>query len=133
MPIGTRIRKRREEKKLSQGDLEERTGLLRCYISRVENGHTVPSLATLEKFALGLEVPLYLLVYDGGEPPPVLPHLSKRQSMEELDTDQESKEEMRFFEKLHRLVSRTDKKHRRLLLSVAQEFASLSLKVPSSQ
>ena len=104
MPIGTRIRKRREEKKLSQGDLEERTGLLRCYISRVENGHTVPSLATLEKFALGLEVPLYLLVYDGDEPP-VLPHLSKRQSMEELDTDQESKEEMRFFEKLHRLVS----------------------------
>ena len=132
MPIGTRIRKRREEKKLSQGDLEERTGLLRCYISRVENGHTVPSLATLEKFALGLEVPPYLLVYDGDEPP-VLPHLSKRQSMEELDTDQESKEEMRFFEKLHRLVSRTDKKHRRLLLSVAQEFASLSLKVPSSQ
>ena len=132
MPIGTRIRKRREEKKLSQGDLEERTGLLRCYISRVENGHTVPSLATLEKFALGLEVPLYLLVYDGDEPP-VLPHLSKRQSMEELDTDQESKEEMRFFEKLHRLVSRTDKKHRRLLLSVAQEFASLSLKVPSLQ
>jgi len=132
MPIGTRIRKRREEKKLSQGDLEERTGLLRCYISRVENGHTVPSLATLEKFALGLEVPLYLLVYDGDEPP-VLPHLSKRQSMEELDTDQESKEEMRFFEKLHRLVSRTDKKHRRLLLSVAQEFASLSLKAPSLQ
>ena len=132
MPIGTRIRKRREEKKLSQGDLEERTGLLRCYISRVENGHTVPSLPTLDKFASGLEVPPYLLVYDGDEPP-VLPHLSKRQSMEELDTDQESKEEMRFFEKLHRLVSRTDKKHRRLLLSVAQEFASLSLKVPSLQ
>ena len=132
MPIGTRIRKRREEKKLSQGDLEERTGLLRCYISRVENGHTVPSLATLEKFALGLEVPLYLLVYDGDEPP-VLPHLSKRQSTEELDMDQESKQDMRFFEKLHRLISRTDKKHRRLLLSVAQEFASLSPNVPSLQ
>ena len=132
MPIGTRIRKRREEKKLSQGDLEERTGLLRCYISRVENGHTVPSLRTLDKFALGLEVPPYLLVYDGGEPP-VLPHLTKRQSLEELTTGQESKDEMRFFEKLHRLISRTDKKHRRLLLSVAQEFASLSLKVPSLQ
>jgi len=132
MSIGTRIRKTREEKKLSQGDLEERTGLLRCYISRVENGHTVPSLATLEKFALGLEVPLYLLVYDGDEPP-VLPHLSKRQSTEELDMDQESKQDMRFFEKLHRLISRTDKKHRRLLLSVAQEFASLSPNVPSLQ
>jgi len=132
MSIGTRIRKTREEKKLSQGDLEERTGLLRCYISRVEHGHTVPSLATLEKFASGLEVPLYLLVYDGDEPP-VLPHLSKRQSTEELDMDQESKQDMRFFEKLHRLISRTDKKHRRLLLSVAQEFASLSPNVPSLQ
>jgi len=80
MSIGTRIPKIREEKKLSQGDLEKRTGLLRCYISRVENGHTVPSLPTLDKFASGLEVPPYLLVYDGDEPP-VLPHLTKRQSI----------------------------------------------------
>ncbi|MGH7743782.1 MAG: helix-turn-helix domain-containing protein [Candidatus Dormibacteria bacterium] len=39
----------REEKKLSQGDIEKRIGLLRCYISRVENGHTVPTVETLEK------------------------------------------------------------------------------------
>ena len=49
MIIGERLRGFREEKKLSQGDIEQRTGLLRCYVSRVENGHTVPSVETLEK------------------------------------------------------------------------------------
>lgn len=49
MDIGNRLRSVREEKNLSQGDIEERTGLLRCYISRVENGHTVPAIVTLEK------------------------------------------------------------------------------------
>ena len=43
MLIGDRLRAIRESKKLSQGDIETRTGLLRCYVSRVENGHTVPS------------------------------------------------------------------------------------------
>jgi transcriptional regulator with XRE-family HTH domain len=49
--IGDRLRALREEKKFSQGEVEKRTGLLRCYISRVENGHTVPAVETLEKFA----------------------------------------------------------------------------------
>src|SRR5713226_61485 len=73
----------REQKKLSQGDIEKRTGLLRCYISRVENGHTVPAIETLEKLARALEVPLYLLFYDGEEPPK-LPNLPKRKSSEEI-------------------------------------------------
>ena len=51
MMIGERLRLLREEQKLSQGDIEKRTGLLRCYISRVENGHTVPAIETLEKLA----------------------------------------------------------------------------------
>ena len=59
MIIGDRIRGMREEKKLSQGDIEKRTGLLRCYISRVENGHTVPAIETLEKIARALACPLY--------------------------------------------------------------------------
>jgi transcriptional regulator with XRE-family HTH domain len=54
--IGDRLRDMREQKKLSQGDIEKRTGLLRCYISRVENGHTVPAIETLEKLARALEV-----------------------------------------------------------------------------
>jgi transcriptional regulator with XRE-family HTH domain len=58
MIIGDHIRGMCEEKKLSQGDIEKRTGLLRCYISRVENGHTVPASETLEKIARALECPL---------------------------------------------------------------------------
>ena len=61
MIIGTRLKKLREERNLSQGDIEKRTGLLRCYISRVENGHTVPSLETLERLSAALELPLYQL------------------------------------------------------------------------
>jgi transcriptional regulator with XRE-family HTH domain len=56
--IGERLRALREERKLSQGEVEKRTGLLRCYVSRVENGHTVPSVETLEKFARAFEVPM---------------------------------------------------------------------------
>src|ERR1700687_1998468 len=69
MEIGNRLRSVREEKNLSQGDIEQRTGLLRCYISRVENGHTVPAIETLEKIARALEMALYQLMYDGQEPP----------------------------------------------------------------
>src|SRR3989454_8528754 len=104
MIIGTRLRKLREDKKLSQRDIEERTGLLRCYISRVENGHTIPSLDTLERLASVLEVPLYQLFYEGDEPP-ALPDLSKRQTTEELVMDEESEKEMRFFEKVRRLTA----------------------------
>jgi len=65
MVIGDRLRELREQKNLSQGDIEKRTGLLRCYISRVENGHTVPAIETLEKLARALEIPMYQLFYDG--------------------------------------------------------------------
>src|ERR1700686_2206364 len=77
--IGDRLRALREEKKLSQGDIEKKTGLLRCYISRVENGHTVPAIETLEKMARALEIPMYKLFYDG-EAPPKLPNLPKRKT-----------------------------------------------------
>ena len=83
MIIGDRLRALREEKKLSQGDIEKRTGLLRCYISRVENGHTVPAIETLEKVARALEVPLYQLFYEG-EAPPELHNLSRRKTPDEI-------------------------------------------------
>jgi transcriptional regulator with XRE-family HTH domain len=62
--IGERLRTIRESKNLSQGDIEQRTGMLRCYTSRVENGHTVLSLDTLAKYAQALENPMYQLFYD---------------------------------------------------------------------
>src|SRR3984957_2706144 len=72
MIVGERLKAIRESKKMSQGDIEKRTGLLRCYISRVENGHTVPAIETLEKMAHALEIPMYQLFYDGTEKPPAL-------------------------------------------------------------
>ena len=83
MVIGTRLRFLREEKGLSQGDIEKTTGLLRCYISRIENGHTIPSLETLQRFAGALDVPMYKLFFSGeGEPP--TPNLMRRKGIEEL-------------------------------------------------
>ena len=83
MVIGTRLRSLREEKGISQGDIEKSTGLLRCYISRIENGHTIPSLETLERFAGALDVPLYKLFFSGDGDPPT-PNLLRRKGLEEL-------------------------------------------------
>ena len=69
MIIGDHLRMLREQKQLSQGDIEDRTGLLRCYISRVENNHTTPSVETLEKWARAMKMHLYQLLYEGSEPP----------------------------------------------------------------
>jgi transcriptional regulator with XRE-family HTH domain len=113
--IGDRLREMREEKKLSQGDIEKRTGLLRCYIFRVENGHTVPAIETLEKPARALQVPLYQLFYDGEEPPK-LPNLPKRKSSEDIAWGSSGKD-ARYLSKLRRLLGRTDAGVRREALS----------------
>lgn len=121
MIIGDRLRAVREQKNLSQGDIEERTGLLRCYISRVENGHTVPAIETLEKMARALEVPLYQLFYDG-EKPPEIPNPSKRRTVTDVAWGKSSKD-ARLVTKLRRLLSRVDEDDRRLILFMAQKMA----------
>src|ERR1051326_3694064 len=85
MVIGDRLKTLREAKNLSQGDIEKRTGLIRCYISRVENGHTVPTVETLEKFARALELPLYHLMFDGDKPP-VMPEAAKSKKEDSLES-----------------------------------------------
>jgi transcriptional regulator with XRE-family HTH domain len=122
MIIGDRLRAMREEKKLSQGDIEKRTGLLRCYISRVENGHTVPAIETLEKLARALESPLYQLFYDGDEPPK-LPNLPKLKSSEESAWGSSGKNAP-YLSKLRRLLGRTEEDNRKLILYMAQKMAS---------
>jgi transcriptional regulator with XRE-family HTH domain len=122
MVIGIRLKKLREDKSLSQGDIEKRTGLLRCYISRVENGHTVPSLETLERLAAALEIPLYQLFFEG-DAEPTLPNLSRRRTTEELVLDEEQEKELRFYEKVKRLLMKIDEKDRQLLLYMAQKLA----------
>ena len=121
MIIGDRLREMREEKRLSQGDIEKRTGLLRCYISRVENGHTVPAIETLEKLARALEVPLYQLFYDGEEPPK-LPNLPKRKSSEDIAWGSSGKDG-RFLNKLRRSLAKTEEADRKLLLHMVQKMA----------
>ena len=121
MIIGDRLREMREEKKLSQGDIEKRTGLLRCYISRVENGHTVPAIETLEKLARALEIPLYQLFYEGEEPPK-LPNLPKRKSSDDIAWGSSGKDG-RFLNKLRRLLAKTQEADRKLLLHMAQKMA----------
>ena len=124
MVIGDRLRALREEKSLSQGDIEKRTGLLRCYISRVENGHTVPAIETLEKMARALEVPLYQLFYDGEEPPK-LPNLLKRKTTDDIVWGSSGKE-ARLLSKLQRLLGRLEENDRKLLMSLAQKMAQRS-------
>jgi transcriptional regulator with XRE-family HTH domain len=119
--IGDRLRALREVKNLSQGDIEQRTGLLRCYISRVENGHTVPAVETLEKFARALEVPMYRLFYDGEEPPK-LPNISKRK-LSTTPVWGDSGKDARTLAKFRQLLGRADESDRRLLLFMAKKMA----------
>jgi transcriptional regulator with XRE-family HTH domain len=123
MIIEDRLRELREHKKLSQGDVEERCGLLRCYVSRVEHGHTVPSIHTLEKMARALEVPLYQLFYDGEEPP-ALPNIPKRKTEADLVWGSSGKD-ADLLGKFRRLLGRIQKPDRQLLLHVAQKMASM--------
>ena len=121
MIIGDRLRDIREQKMLSQGDIEKRTGLLRCYISRVENGHTVPAIETLEKLARAMEIPMYQLFYDGEEPPK-LPNHPKRKSSDDIAWGSSGKDS-RYLGKLRRLLAKTEEADRKLLLYMAQKMA----------
>jgi len=119
--IGETIRNYRLQKGMSQGDIEKRTGLLRCYLSRVENGHTVPAIETLEKLARALEMPLYQLLYDGDQPP--------RQDVPAAWTESGSNawgstgKDLRFMRKLRHLLGKMDPQDRTLLLFTVQQMA----------
>jgi transcriptional regulator with XRE-family HTH domain len=122
MVICDRLRELRVGKNLSQGDIEKRTGLLRCYISRVENGHTVPAIETLEKLARALEVPLYQLFYDGDKPPE-LPNLLKRKTSDDIAWGSSGKNAA-YLHQLRKCLSKTAERDRKILFSFAQKLAS---------
>jgi transcriptional regulator with XRE-family HTH domain len=119
MIIGDRLRDLREAKQLSQGDIEKRTGLLRCYLSRVENGHTVPAIETLEKMARALEVPMYQLFYEGEEPPEVPKPVAGNG-----DQWGTSGRAGRYLFKLRRALAQMQPDDRKLLFNVTQRMAS---------
>ena len=113
MRIAARIKYLRETKNLSQGDIEQRTGLLRCYVSRVENGHTVPSIETLEKFACALEVPLWSLLYEGEEPPELPDNLNGHRDWASSGSGS------RLFSKFRAALGKASEADRQLLLNFA--------------
>ena len=122
MVIGDRLCALRVEKKFSQGEIEKRTGLLRCYISRVENGHTVPAIHTLEKMARAMEVPLYRLFYEGEKLPKTV-DLPKYKIEDDTAWGQSGKDG-RVLNQFRKLLRQTNEDDRGLLLFVAQKMAS---------
>jgi transcriptional regulator with XRE-family HTH domain len=118
MLVGNRLKELRESKQLSQGDIENRTGLLRCYISRVENGHTVPAIETLEKMARALEVPMYRLFHEGEV------GASIRKLTPPKDDEWGSRgNEADYLSKLRRLLAKMEPGDQKLLLHMAQKVA----------
>jgi len=115
MKIGTTIRGYRLQKGLSQGDVEKRTGLLRCYLSRVENGHTVPSLDTLAKIAQALELPLAQFFAED-----TLGH--------EINTQKLTDEELRFLTQIRRYSTNLNDSDRKLLLAMVKKFATTAVR-----
>jgi len=111
MKIGTTIRTYRLQKGLSQGDIEKKTGLLRCYLSRVENGHTVPSLDTLSKIATALDLPIAQFFADDS--------LGRQ-----FNTQKLSDEELRFLTQIRRYSTNLDESDRKLLLAMVKKFAA---------
>jgi transcriptional regulator with XRE-family HTH domain len=109
---------------MSQGDVEEVTGLKTCYTSRVEHGHTIPGLMNLEKYAAGLGVPMYRFFHEGEEPPP-LAKLAPGRTLEELAKEPGKKgTEAKFLLKLQKLLSKVKERDRVLFLAMAQKLAA---------
>jgi len=109
--IGGRLKLIRIEKGLSQGDIEKRTGLLRSYLSRVENGHTVPSLETLGKISTALGVTLAELIDPPGKQSP---------KTEALLGD---KRQARFWNLMRKYVPILQERDRRVLVGLARRMA----------
>jgi|ERR1700733_402877 transcriptional regulator with XRE-family HTH domain len=115
MEIGERLKALREQKDMSQGDVEKRTGLLRCYISRVENGHTVPAIETIEKLARALEVPMYAVFYEA-EPP------ASHSEQSAATGWGSSRRDARTLHRFRKLMGRMNTDNQKLLLHMAQKM-----------
>jgi transcriptional regulator with XRE-family HTH domain len=119
MVIGGKLRQLREAEGLSQGDIEKRTGLLRCYISRAENGHTVPAIETLEKRARAMEIELYQLFFEANgqkQPQELKPPKAANSKL--------TGEDSVVVRRLSKLVSRMDDRDTKLLVGFAQKLAA---------
>ena len=117
MKIGETIRDFRLQRGLSQGDIEKRTGLLRCYLSRVENGHTIPSIETLSKIAGALDVPLA--------------HFFDTATPREIPAQKIGDEELRFLTQIRRYSSSLNDSDKKLLIAMVKKFAMATAPTPA--
>ena len=115
MKIGTTIRTHRLQKGLSQGDIEKKTGLLRCYLSRVENGHTIPSIDTLSKIAKALDLP-------------IAQFFTSETANRKLDTQKLTDEELRFLTQIRRYSVNLSDSDRKLLVTMVKKFAQSAVR-----
>ena len=115
MNIGDTIRHFRLQRSMSQGDIEKRTGLLRCYLSRVENGHTVPSLDTLSKIAVALDLPIAQFFADDS-----MNHQFNSQKL--------SDDELRFLTQIRRYAVNLNESDRKLLIAMVKKFAATAVR-----
>jgi len=111
MKIGETIRSFRLQRSMSQGDIEKRTGLLRCYLSRVENGHTIPSLDTLAKIAGAMDLALSQFFSDGSS--------NGQKGLPQLSDD-----EVRFLSQMRRYSANLNDSDRKLVLAMVKKMAS---------
>ena len=62
MDIGQVIREFREQANMSQVDIENKTGLQRSHISRIENGVRIPDIDTLMRISHAMNKPAWILL-----------------------------------------------------------------------
>src|SRR5271156_1749290 len=111
MNIGVTIRNFRLQRSMSQGDIEKRTGLLRCYLSRVENGHTIPSLDTLAKIAGAMDLALSQFFAEGNS--------NGHKGLPQLSDD-----EVRFLSQMRRYSANLNDSDRKLVLAMVKKMAA---------
>jgi len=84
------------------------------YLSRVENGHTIPSLDTLSKIAGAMEIALSQFFSESGH------------STAPRDCRQLSDDEVRFLSQVRRLRHQPQQSDRKLVLAMVKKMAANS-------
>ncbi|MGA2991252.1 MAG: helix-turn-helix transcriptional regulator [Candidatus Korobacteraceae bacterium] len=112
MNIGETIRRFRLQRGMSQGDIEKSTGLLRCYLSRVENGHTIPSLETLGRITSAMGTSLGELLADSSGEPGSRVELQLRE------------QESRFLNSVRRYSPQLNDSDKKLIVAMVKKMAA---------
>jgi transcriptional regulator with XRE-family HTH domain len=106
LQVAGQVRDIRRARHLSQRQLAGRMQVPRTYISKIENGKAIPTLGSLERLAMALEVDVCQLVRD-----------SRSRREEEVSTIMGDP----FLAEIAALLPHLDSLHRTLLLSAVRD------------